>query len=70
MNMVVKSVAYRDGKSLGEVTIDDISEVLKEPDTFVCPACGHKLEIFTDDVEAPRYRLISAPVRKPKTPTD
>jgi magnesium transporter len=35
MNMVVNSVAYRNGKSLGDVTIDDISEVLKQPDTFV-----------------------------------
>ena len=35
----------------------------------VCPGCGHTLKIFTDDVEAPRYRWISAPVRKPKTPT-
>jgi magnesium transporter len=35
MNMVVNSVAYRAGKRLSEVTIDDISEVVKEPDTFV-----------------------------------
>ena len=33
--MIVNSVAYRQGKSLGDVTLDDISEVLKEPGTFV-----------------------------------
>ncbi|AME26865.1 magnesium/cobalt transporter CorA [Burkholderia sp. PAMC 26561] len=35
MAMVVNSVAYRAGKRLSDVTIDDISEVVKEPDTFV-----------------------------------
>ncbi|MBN3780402.1 magnesium/cobalt transporter CorA [Burkholderia sp. Ac-20345] len=35
MNMVINSVAYRAGKRLGEVTVDDISEVVKEPDAFV-----------------------------------
>lgn len=33
--MVINSVAYRAGKRLKDVTIDDISEVVKEPDTFV-----------------------------------
>jgi magnesium transporter len=33
--MVVNSVAYRAGQRLSDVTIDDISEVVKEPDTFV-----------------------------------
>ena len=33
--MIVNSVAYRQGKSLGDVSLDDISEVLKEPGTFV-----------------------------------
>lgn len=34
--MVVSCVAYRhDGKSIGDVSIEAISEVLKEPDTFV-----------------------------------
>lgn len=33
--MVVNSVAYRAGKRLSDVIIDDISEVVKEPDTFV-----------------------------------
>jgi magnesium transporter len=33
--MVMKCVAYKDGISLGDVTIEDISEVLKQPDTFV-----------------------------------
>ncbi len=33
--MVINSVAYRKGQRLGEVTLDDISEVLKEPQTFV-----------------------------------
>jgi magnesium transporter len=32
---VVNSVAYREGKRLQEVTTEDISEVLKEPGTFV-----------------------------------
>ncbi|MFM0125659.1 CorA family divalent cation transporter [Paraburkholderia sp. RL18-101-BIB-B] len=35
MDMVVNSVAYQAGKRLSDVTIDDISEVVKEPDTFV-----------------------------------
>lgn len=33
--MVMKCVAYKNGLSLGDVTIEDISEVLKHPDTFV-----------------------------------
>lgn len=33
--MIVNSVAYRDGKRIGEVTIEAISEVVKEPNTFV-----------------------------------
>lgn len=33
--MVVNSVAYKAGKRLGEVTIDDISDVVKQPNTFV-----------------------------------
>ena len=33
--MVVNCVAYKAGERLGEVTIDDISEVVKQPDTFV-----------------------------------
>lgn len=32
---VVNSVAYRQGKRIGQVTIDDISEVVQAPDTFV-----------------------------------
>lgn len=32
---VVNSIAYRQGKRLGPVTIDDISEVITAPDTFV-----------------------------------
>src|SRR5258707_253897 len=34
MGMVVNSIAYRAGRRLGDVTIDDISEVVKESDTF------------------------------------
>jgi magnesium transporter len=34
-SMVVNSVAYRKGARLGPVTIDDISDVVKTPDTFV-----------------------------------
>lgn len=33
--MIVNCVAYRQGRRLGDVTIDDISEILKEPDTFL-----------------------------------
>jgi magnesium transporter len=35
MTMVVNNVAYRNGKRLGDVTIEDISEVIVEPGTFV-----------------------------------
>lgn len=33
--MIVNSVAYRQGRSLGSVSLEDISEVLKEPGTFI-----------------------------------
>lgn len=34
--MVVNCVAYRfDGQRIGDISVDDISEVLKQPDTFV-----------------------------------
>ena len=34
--MVVNCVAYHsDGRRIGDVSLDDISEVLKQPDTFV-----------------------------------
>jgi magnesium transporter len=33
--MIVNCVAYRAGKSLGNVPIDDISEILKERETFI-----------------------------------
>lgn len=33
--MIVNCIAYRSGRSLGEVPLDDISEFLKAPDTFV-----------------------------------
>lgn len=32
---VVASVAYRDGRPLGRVELDDISEVVRQPDTFI-----------------------------------
>jgi magnesium transporter len=35
MDMVVKSVAYRAGRRLREIVIDDISDVVSEPHTFV-----------------------------------
>lgn len=35
MTMIVNCVAYRDGKRLGDVTLEDISDVIKEPNTFV-----------------------------------
>ncbi|MEI7996467.1 MAG: magnesium transporter, partial [Methylococcaceae bacterium] len=33
--MVMKCVAYQNGVSIGDVTIEDISEVLKQEHTFV-----------------------------------
>ncbi len=33
--MVINCVAYKAGKRLTDVTIEDISEVVKEPDTFI-----------------------------------
>ena len=33
--MVMKCVAYQNGVSIGDVTIEDISDVLKLDDTFV-----------------------------------
>jgi magnesium transporter len=35
MTMIVNCVAYRDGKRLGDVTIEAISDVIQEPHTFV-----------------------------------
>lgn len=35
MPMIINSISYRKGRRIGDVTLDDISEVLKEPDTFV-----------------------------------
>lgn len=35
MNMIVNSIAYRKGARLGEVSLDQISDVIKEPDSFV-----------------------------------
>lgn len=33
--MIVNCIAYRSGQRLGEVPLDDISEILKAPDTFI-----------------------------------
>ena len=35
MTSTMNSVVYRDGKRLGEIAVDDISEVIKQPGTFV-----------------------------------
>lgn len=35
MSTIINSISYRKGRRVGDVPIDDISEVLKEPDTFV-----------------------------------
>lgn len=35
MSMIVNSVAYRNGQRLKEVSIEDISEVIKEPGSFI-----------------------------------
>jgi len=40
----------------------------READSFVCPACGHTLEIFSD-TKVPRFRLISNPPQKPGSPS-
>lgn len=34
-SMIMKCVAYKHGISLGDVTIEDISEVVKQPETFI-----------------------------------
>ena len=33
--MIIKCVAYQNGNSLGDISVDDISEILKQEDTFV-----------------------------------
>lgn len=33
--MIMKCVAYQRGVSLGDIALDDISEVIKQPDTFI-----------------------------------
>lgn len=33
--MIINSVAYQKGARLGDITIDDISEVIQQPETFV-----------------------------------
>jgi magnesium transporter len=35
MTSIVNTVVYRDGKRIGDISIDDISEVVKQPGTFV-----------------------------------
>ena len=35
MTIVIDSVAYQGGERLGEIAIDNISEVVKQPETFV-----------------------------------
>ena len=35
MTSIVNSAAYRNGQPLGEISIDEISEVIRQPDTFV-----------------------------------
>lgn len=35
MTSVVNSVAYRNGQSLGEIAIEEVSDLIKQPDTFV-----------------------------------
>jgi magnesium transporter len=35
MTMIINSVAYKKGERLGDITVEDISEVIKQPDTFV-----------------------------------
>lgn len=35
MPMIINSVAYQKGERLGDITIDDISDIITQPDTFV-----------------------------------
>jgi len=35
MTSIINSSAYRNGQRLGDISIDDVSEVIKQPDTFV-----------------------------------
>jgi magnesium transporter len=35
MTSIVNSVAYRSGQTLGDIAIDEMSEVIRQPDTFV-----------------------------------
>lgn len=35
MTSIVNCVAYRNGKPLGDISIDELSDVIKQPDTFV-----------------------------------
>ena len=51
MGMVVNSIAYRSGQRLGEVTIDDISEVVKEPNTFVWVGLWQPDEAFLRKIQ-------------------
>ncbi len=51
MGMVVNSVAYRAGRRLGDVTVDDISEVVKEPDTFVWVGIWEPDEAFLRKIQ-------------------
>jgi hypothetical protein len=46
----------------------EFHEATREADSFVCLSCGQTLEIFSD-LKAPRYRLISGPLRKPEPPS-
>ncbi len=49
--MVVNCVAYKAGQRLGEVTIDDISEVVKQPDTFVWLGLWQPEDVFMRKVQ-------------------
>ncbi len=35
MTSIVNSVVYRDGKRMGDIAIDDISDVIQQAGTFV-----------------------------------
>ena len=35
MAMIISSVAYKQGARLSDITVDDFSEMIKQPDTFV-----------------------------------
>ncbi|XBS68202.1 magnesium and cobalt transport protein CorA [Acerihabitans sp. KWT182] len=51
MDKVINSVAYQAGRRIGDITIDDISEVLKQPDTFVWLGLWQPDDVFMRKIQ-------------------